>query len=95
MVDENGEAVIYGLPSGSYWLEENTVPAGYYPCAPAKFIVDETQNTESPLEIIIPNSEYVNLGLDRDRWYLPAAISVIVLLLFTVFVLFVVVNKKK
>ncbi|MBN2878214.1 MAG: Cys-Gln thioester bond-forming surface protein [Clostridia bacterium] len=95
MVNENGETVIYGLPSGSYWLEENTVPVGYYPCAPAKFIVDDTQNTEAPLEIIIPNSEYVNLGLDRDRWYLPAAIAAIVLLLFAVVVLFIMKKPNK
>ena len=93
LVDENGKATIYGIPAGTYWLEETTVPAGYYPCAPAKIIIDEYANTDTPLEVYIPNSEFVNLGLNRDRWYLPIAISLVGLLSFTI-ILLVIFRKR-
>jgi uncharacterized surface anchored protein len=75
MVDENGQAVIYGLPFGNYWLEEETVPTGYYPTAPVKVTVSETNNIEVPYKAVIPNSVFVKLGLDRDKYNVPIAIG--------------------
>ena len=89
LVDENGKATIYGLPFGSYWLEESTVPADYYPCAPTKVVIEDTHSTDSPLEVSIPNSKFVNLGLDKDRWHLPVAISLVSLLTFTIILLII------
>jgi len=43
----------------------------------------------SPLEVSIPNSKFVNLGLDKDRWHLPVAISLVGLLTFTIILLII------
>ncbi len=75
LVDKNGEAVVYGLPLGNYWLEESIVPAGYYPAAPAKITIGETNSINVPFEAVIPNSVFVKLGLDRDRYNIPIVIS--------------------
>lgn len=80
IVDENGKAVIYGLPFGNYWLEESTVPTGYYPTAPVKITIGETNNIELPYEAIIPNSVFVKLGLDRDKYNVPIAIGAVILI---------------
>lgn len=61
MVDVDGEAVIYGLPQGNYWLDESIVPTGYYPTAPVKVTIGDN---ELPYVAVIPNSEFVKLGLD-------------------------------
>lgn len=79
MVDENGKALVYGIPLGSYWLEEATTPEGYYPTAPVKVTIDETNDINAPYESVIPNSVFVKLGLDRDRYNVPIAISAITL----------------
>lgn len=79
LVDENGQAVIYGLPVGNYWIEESTVPTGYYPAAPVKITISETNNIDMPYETIIPNSKFVKLGLDRDRYNVPIAIGLTLL----------------
>lgn len=79
LVDENGEAVIYGLPLGQYWLEESIVPSGYYPAAPVKITINETNDSEVPYEAVIPNSIFVKLGLDRDRYNIPIAIGAVIL----------------
>ena len=70
------KAVIYGLPLGNYWLEETTVPEGYYPTAPAKIMIGETNSIEVPYKAVIPNSVFVKLGLDRDKYNVPIAIGV-------------------
>ena len=81
MVDENGQAIIYGLPLGNYWLEEATVPSGYYPTAPVKVTIGETNNIEVPYKAVIPNSVFVKLGLDRDKYNVPIAIGVTILII--------------
>ncbi len=77
-VDENGKAVIYGLHTGSYWLEECTVPSGYYPTAPIKVTISENNDIEVPCKTVIPNSIFVKLGLDRERWIIPIVLGVLV-----------------
>lgn len=79
LVDENGQATIYGLPFGNYWLEESTVPTGFYPTAPVKITISEKNDIEAPYEAIIPNSVFVKLGLDRDRYNIPIAIGAVIL----------------
>ncbi len=78
VVDENGKAIIYGLYTGSYWLEECIVPSGYYPTAPVKVTITENNDIEVPCKTIIPNSIFVKLGLDRERWIIPIALGILV-----------------
>ncbi|MCK5129069.1 MAG: hypothetical protein KAQ68_04410, partial [Clostridiales bacterium] len=80
-VDDNGKAVVYGLPLGNYWLEESIVPTGYYPAAPVKITIGEVNDIDVPYEVVIPNSVFVKLGLDRDRYNKPIAISITILTL--------------
>ncbi len=71
MVDADGKAIVHGLPFGNYWLEESTVPDGYYPTAPVKVTIRESNDIDIPCESTIANSKYVKLGLDRERWLYP------------------------
>lgn len=93
MVDENGKAVVYGLPIGNYWLEEKTVPEGYYPTAPVKVTIGETNSIEVPYQAVIPNSVFVKLGLDRDKYNAPIAIGATLLVLGGV--VFMAVRRKR
>ena len=93
MVDENGQAVIYGLPLGNYWLEETTVPEGYYPTAPVKVIIGETDSIEVPYKAVIPNSVFVKLGLDRDKYNVPIAIGAAILIISGV--VFMVLRRRR
>ena len=88
VVDANGKAVIYGLPTGNYWLEESITPSGYYPTAPIKVTITETNDIKAPYISLIPNSVFVKLGLDRDKYNVPVAIGVtLVIIGFTVFIM--------
>lgn len=93
MVDRNGKAVIYGLPIGNYWLEEKTVPAGYYPTAPVKVTIGETNSIDVPYQAVIPNSVFVKLGLDRDKYNVPIAIGATLLVLGGV--IFMAIRRKR
>ena len=81
MVDNNGEVVILGMPLGAVWIEESVVPAGYFPVTARKAEVTKDTSALKPLEIKIPNSKSVKLGLDNDWWELPAMITGALLLL--------------
>lgn len=81
MVDKNGEVVILGMPLGAVWIEESVVPAGYFPVTARKAEVTKDTSALKPLEIKIPNSKSVKLGLDNDWWELPAMIAGALLLL--------------
>ena len=81
MVDKNGEVFIHGLPLGDVWIEESVVPNGYFPVAARKIEVTSEMSAVEPLEIKIPNSKSVKLGMDTDWWEFPAMIAGAVLLL--------------
>lgn len=81
MVDKNGEVVIHGLPLGAIWIEESVVPTGYFPVSARKIEVTSEMSAAKPLEIKIPNSKSVKLGMDTDWWEFPAMIAGAVLLL--------------
>lgn len=81
MVDNNGEVIILGMPLGAVWIEESVVPAGYFPVTARKAEVTKDTLALKPLEIKIPNSKSVKLGLDNDWWELPAMITGALLLL--------------
>lgn len=95
LVDENGKAVVYGLLFGNYWLEESIVPTGYYPAAPAKITISETNDIDMLCEAIIPNSVFVKLGLDRDKYNVPIAIGTTLLALAGLVFFFIRRKSKK
>jgi LPXTG-motif cell wall anchor domain protein len=89
MVDNNGEVIILGMPLGAVWIEESVVPAGYFPVTARKAEITKDTSALKPLEIKIPNSKSVKLGLDNDWWEIPAMIAGAVLLLGGAVVLYV------
>ena len=93
MVDNNGEVVILGMPLGAVWIEESIVPAGYFPVTARKAEITKDTSALKPLEIKIPNSKSVKLGLDNDWWELPAMIAGALLLLGGA--AFLVINRRK
>ena len=80
MVDANGEAFIIGLPMGAIWIEESVVPAGYFPVAARKAEVTKDTSVDKPIEIKVPNSKSVKLGLDTDKYNIPIAIGACLLI---------------
>ena len=74
MVNDNGEAVILGVPLGAIWIEESVVPEGYFPVAARKAEITADHKAIAPMEISIPNSRSVKLGLDNDWWEIPAIV---------------------
>lgn len=81
MVDSNGEVYVHGLPLGDVWIEESIVPAGYFPVAARKLDITSEMSALDPIEVKIPNSKSVKLGMDSDWWEFPALIAGGVLLL--------------
>ena len=81
MVDNNGEVIILGMPLGAVWIEESVVPAGYFPVTARKAEVTKDTLALKPLEIKIPNSKSVKLGLNNDWWEIPAMVAVAVAML--------------
>ena len=75
MVDNNGEVIILGMPLGAVWIEESVVPAGYFPVTARKAEVTKDTSALKPLEVKIPNSKSVKLGLDNDWWEIPAMVA--------------------
>ena len=93
MVDANGMVFVHGLPLGDVWIEESVVPTGYFPVAARKIEVTSEMSAVKPLEIKIPNSKSVKLGMDTDWWELPAMIAGAVLLLGGA--AFLIIKRKK
>jgi len=93
MVDANGEVFVHGLPLGDVWIEESVVPTGYFPVAARKIEVTSEMSAVKPLEIKIPNSKSVKLGMDTDWWEFPAMIAGAVLLLGGA--AFLIIKRKK
>lgn len=95
MVDANGEAFILGLPMGAIWIEESVVPAGYFPVTARKAEITKETSADKPIEIKVPNSKSVKLGLDNDWWEFPAMIGGCVLLLAGGVAFFIIKRRKK
>lgn len=93
LVDKDGQATICGLPLANYWLEESTVPEGYYPTAPVKVTIGETNDIEEPYEAVIPNSVFVKLGLDRERYIYPIVAGLLIIVSVIVFI--IICRRKK
>ena len=91
-VDADGYVEIQALPTGVYWMEETTVPDGYYPSAAQKVTLTDENGTENPYTITIPNSIYVKLGHDYRKLVYGGAIGGVVLLSLTAF--FIIKRKK-
>jgi len=91
-VDADGFVEIQALPTGVYWLEETTVPTGYYPSAAQKVAITDENGTENPYTITIPNSIYVKLGHDYRKLVYGIAIGGLTLLGLTAF--FIIKRKK-
>lgn len=67
LVNSEGFVLITGLPISDYWLEESTVPKGYFPIVPIKFYIADADTTDSPHMLDVPNSPFVNLGSKTTR----------------------------
>ena len=79
MVNDNGEVLVLGVPLGAIWIEESIVPEGYFPVAARKAEITADTKATAPMEISIPNSRSVKLGLDNDWWEIPAIVLSILL----------------
>lgn len=95
MVDGNGEVFIIGLPMGAIWIEESVVPAGYFPVTARKAEITKETSADKSIEIKVPNSKSVKLGLDNDWWEFPAMIGGCVLLLAGGVAFFIIKRRKK
>jgi len=80
MVDKNGEMIVLGLPlETQVYLEETTVPAGFF-ANPAQTVILTAENTyEIPLETTILNAPSVKLGIDSDKYNVLIAIGITML----------------
>ena len=79
MVGSDGKAKVIGLPKGEYVLEEVIVPNGYFASVPKHFSVNVENTTEDPVSLVIANDVTVRLGFDRDRWIVPAFVTLTVI----------------
>ena len=79
-LDENCEALLYGLPVGKYHLEESKVPDGYFPIAPVACTIALENTSEAPLEVTIANAPEVKLGIDSDKYNVLIAMIMTLLL---------------
>ena len=80
MVDSNGAIMVLGLPLDTeVFIEESTVPEGYFPNV-AQVVTLTADNTyEMPLETTITNTPAVKLGIDSDKYNVLIAIGVCML----------------
>lgn len=80
MVDDNGELMVIGLPLGEVWLEETTVPKGYFPVPAQKLEITAEHTFDMPLETTVENNPSVKLGIDSDKYNPLIAIGLCLLL---------------
>ncbi len=81
MVNSKGEMLISHIPKGNYWLEEKVVPKGFFPAPPMKISVKDENTIDVPLSVKVPNSPFVKLGLDTDKYDILIAIGVVIILM--------------
>jgi len=80
MVDAKGEIAILGLPLGTeIFIEETTVPEGFFPNPAQKIMLTADNAAELPLEVTIKNAPGVKLGIDSDKYNVLIAIGVTLL----------------
>ena len=75
-----GEITVLGLPLNTeVYIEESTVPSGFFPNPASKVILTEDYTFEVPLETTITNTPSVKLGIDSDQYDIPIAIGITLL----------------
>lgn len=80
MVDDKGEIAVLGLPLDTeVYIEESTVPNGFFPNPAYKVVLTEDYTFEVPLETTITNMPSVKLGIDSDQYDVPIAIGITLL----------------
>lgn len=80
MVDDKGEITVLGLPLNTeVYIEESTVPSGFFPNPAYKVVLTEDYTFEVPLETTITNTPSVKLGIDSDKYDVPIAIGITLL----------------
>ena len=80
MVDDEGEITVLGLPLDTeVYIEESTVPSGFFPNPAYKVVLTEDYTFEVPLETTITNTPSVKLGIDSDQYDVPIAIGITLL----------------
>ena len=80
MVDDEGEITVLGLPlDAEVYIEESTVPNGFFPNPAYKVVLTEDYTFEVPLETTITNTPSVKLGIDSDQYDIPIAIGITLL----------------
>lgn len=80
-LNDDCEALVYGLPVGKIYLEEIKVPDGYFPIAPVACTITLEHTSEAPLEVTVANAPAVKLGLDTDRYNVAIAVGSALVLL--------------
>lgn len=80
MVDKNGTLTVLGLPLDTeVYIEESTVPAGFFANAAQTVTLASDNTYEIPMETTITNAPAVKLGMDTDKYNVPIAIGITVL----------------
>lgn len=80
MVNDKGEITVLGLPlDAEVYIEESTVPNGFFPNPASKVVLTEDYTFEVPLETTITNTPSVKLGIDSDQYDVPIAIGITLL----------------
>lgn len=80
-LNDECEALVYGLPVGKVHLEESKTPNGYFPIAPVACTITLEHASEAPLEVTVANAPAVRLGLDTDRYNVAIALGSALVLL--------------
>ena len=95
MVDGMGEITLYGMPLGDIWVEETTVPDGYFPISAQKLTITKEMSDATPYEMTIKNNKFVKLGMNSDWWEFPALCGGVLLLLVGAVVAIIYLRKKR
>ena len=95
MVDGMGEITLYGMPLGDIWVEETTVPDGYFPISAQKLTITKEMSDAAPYEMTIKNNKFVKLGMNSDWWEFPALCGGVLLLLAGGVVAIIYLRKKR
>lgn len=80
-LNDDCEALVYGLPVGKVHLEESKAPEGYFPIAPVACTITLEHTAEAPLDVTVANAPAVRLGLDTDKYNVVLALGSALVLL--------------